>query len=112
MAKNDFRSLNQEFDNNVLGLIKPKVFYPYEYMNNFEKNREQLPSKEKFYCPLTGKEASDKEYEHFFKVWNKFDIKTMKGYHDLYLICNTLLLADVFEKFKNTTFKILDYDRL
>ena len=46
-----------------------------------------------------------KEYEHFLKVWNKFELKTMKDYHDLYLKCDVLLLADVFEKFRNNNLK-------
>ena len=45
---------------------------------DFEKFKEQLPSKEKFYSLLTGKEISDKEYEHTLKVWSKFEMKTMK----------------------------------
>ena len=28
--------LNQEFDSNVLDLVKQKEFYPYEYMGDFE----------------------------------------------------------------------------
>ena len=32
-------------------------------------------------------------------------MKTMKGYHDLYLKCDVLLLADVFEKFRNNSLK-------
>ena len=32
-------------------------------------------------------------------------MKTMKGYHDLYLKCKALLLADVFQKFKNNSLK-------
>ena len=32
-------------------------------------------------------------------------MKTMKDYHDLYLKCEVLLLADVFKKFKNSSFK-------
>ena len=33
-------------------------------MSDCEKFKEQLPSKEKFYSLLTGKEISDKEYKH------------------------------------------------
>ena len=35
------------------------------------------------------------------KVWNKSEMKTMKDYHDFYLKCDVLLLADVFEKLRN-----------
>ena len=70
-------------------------------MTNFEKFREKLRSKEKFYSSLTGKKISDKEYDQVFNVWNKFEMKTMKDYHDLYLKCDVLLLADVFKKFTN-----------
>ena len=70
LVKDDFRCLSQEFDNNVLDLAKQKGFYPYECSRNFEKFKEQLPSKKKFYSLLTGNEISDKEYEHAFKVWS------------------------------------------
>ena len=32
-------------------------------------------------------------------------MKTMKDYHGLYLKCDVLLLADVFEKFRNNSLK-------
>ena len=54
-------------------------------MTNFEKFKEKSPSKEKFYSSLTGKKISNKGYEHALKVWNKFEMKTTKDYHDLYL---------------------------
>ena len=57
-----------------------------------------MPSKERFYSLFTGEKNSDKEYEHVLKVWNKFEIKAIKGYHDLYLKCNVILLADIFLK--------------
>ena len=97
--------MSQEFDNNVLELIKQKGFYPYEYRSNFEKFKEQLASQEKFYSLLIGKTISDKDYEHVFKVWNKFDMKAMKDYHELYLKCDVLLLADVFENVRNNSLK-------
>ena len=35
-GKNDFKYLRQQFDNNVLDLVKQKRFYSYEYMTNFK----------------------------------------------------------------------------
>ena len=51
-------------------------------MSNFEKFKEELPGKERFYNSLTNRKVSDKEYESVLKVWNKFKMKTMKDYHD------------------------------
>ena len=59
-AKDNFKSLSQEFDNNVLDLVKQKGFYPYGYMSDFEKFIEQLRSKEKFHSSLTGKKLVTK----------------------------------------------------
>ena len=69
-------------------------------MSDFEEFNKELPSKERFYSSLTNRKITDKTYEHVLNVWNKFEIKTMKDYHDLYLRCNALLFANVFEKFK------------
>ena len=74
-------------------------------MSSFEKFKEEFPSKEKFYSLLTGKKNSNKEHYYVLKVWDKFEIKTMKDYCDLYLKCDILLLADVFEKFRNGSLK-------
>ena len=41
--------MSQEFDNNVLVLVKQTALYPYEYMSDFEKFKEQSSSKEKIY---------------------------------------------------------------
>ena len=57
--------MGQELDSKVLDL---RGFYPYEYMNDFEKFKEDLPSKDKFYSSLAGKKISDKEYECVLKV--------------------------------------------
>ena len=97
--------MSQECDNNVLDPVKQSGFYSYEYMSDFEKFNEQLPSKEKFYSLLTGSKNSGNEYEHVRKIWNKFDMETMKDYNDLYLKCDVLLLPDVFEKFRNKSLK-------
>ena len=67
--------MSQEFDNNVLDIVKQKGFYPYKYMSDFEK----LPTKEKLYSSLTYRKITEKEYEHVLNIWKKFEMKTMKG---------------------------------
>ena len=36
VGKDDFRYLSQEFDKNILELVKQKWFYPYKYMSDFK----------------------------------------------------------------------------
>ena len=105
LAKDDFKCLSQEFNNNVLDWDKQKGFNPNEYMSDFEKYKEELTRKENFYSSLTGKKNSDKEYAHVLNVWKKFEMKMVKNYHDLYLKCGVFLLADAFEKFRNNSIK-------
>ena len=69
-------------------------------MTDFEKFMEEIPSKKKFDSLIIGKKNNYKEYGYVLKVWNKFEMKTMKDYHDLYLKCDILLLVYVFEKFR------------
>ena len=45
------------------------------------------------------------EYRHACKVWREFGIKNMGEYHDLYLRTDVILLANVFESFKEVCMK-------
>ena len=92
-----FRFLSSSLDNFVKKLAKyhlkylsQEFAYTYEYMNNFEKFNEQLPKKEVFYSLLTGKKLVA-DYQNARKVWNKFEMKMMKDYHNLYLKYDVLL---------------------
>ena len=55
LNQDDSKYFSQESDKNKLDLVKQKGFYPYEYMTDFQKFQEKLPSKDKFYGSLTGK---------------------------------------------------------
>ena len=78
-----------------------KGVYPYDYVDNPERLQEtQLPPKSAFYSKLNNKDISDEDYNHAQKIWKEFGMKTMKDYHDLYLELDVLLLADVFENFR------------
>ena len=88
-----------------------KGIYPYEYMDSWERFDETLlPVKEVFYTKLNIKGISDKDYAHGQKVWEVFEIKNLDEYHDLYVQCDTLLLADVFENFRDKCIKIYELD--
>ena len=80
-----------------------KYVYPYEYMDGWKKFEEtSLPSKDAFYGKLNVKGISDEDHEPAKQVWNIMEEKTLGCYHDIYLRTDVLLLADVFETFKDT----------
>ena len=60
-----------------------------------------LPPKETFYSKLTGKGITDEDYQHAHTVWKEFNIESMKDYHNLYNLSDVLLLADIFENFRD-----------
>ena len=97
-----FNNLKKYYKGEKLSLVRRKGVYPYEYMNSLERFKEnKLPPKEAFYSRLAGEGISDEDYEHAKKVWKVFGMKTLQDYHDLYNVTDVLLLADVFENFRN-----------
>ena len=104
LSEKGFIYTKEEFsDNRQFQLMKEKGVYPYDYMNSFSKfNDTQSPKREDFYSLLTDEDISDDDYSHARDVWNTFSIRNMGEYHDLYLKSDILLLADVFENFRET----------
>ena len=92
-------------------LLLRKDIYPSEYMVDWNKfDEEQLPYESNFYSGLNMEEISGIDYRHAEKVFNKFNIKNLGEYHDLYVQRDTLLLADVFENFRNMCSKVYGLD--
>ena len=69
-----------------------------------------IPSKESFYSELNLEGINDAGYEHVKKVWEAFGIRNLGEYHDLYVQCDTLLLADIFENFRDKCIEIYELD--
>ena len=87
-------------------LMIRKGVYPYEYIYGWKKFEEtRLPPKDAFYSRLNIKGISDQDYEHVQQAWITMEKKTLGFQHDAYLKTDVLLLADVFETFRNTCFK-------
>ena len=91
-------------------MIKKKAFFPYNYWDNFAKFKEGLPSKCKFYNALTNCEINDKNYEDVLNVWKAFKMNIMNDYHDWYLKVGVLLLACVFETFREESINSFELD--
>jgi len=77
-----------------------KCVFPYDWFDSFEKWNEKNFPREAFYSKLNDVEISEKTNERAQKVWKHFDMKTFREYHDLHLKRDVLLLADVFENFR------------
>ena len=73
-------------------------------------NETSLPEKEDFYSHLKMEDITDANYAHTKKVCKDFEIKNLREYHGVYVQSDTLLLADVFENFRNMCLEIYEPD--
>ena len=106
LDKTGFQNTSQFYEGDQLDLLLRKGVYPYEYMDSIKRLDEtQLPPKEAFYSRLSGEGISGDDYEHAKKVWKEFGMKTIRDHHDLYNQSDVLLLADVFENFRDVCSK-------
>ena len=98
-------------EENEFQLLQNKGLYPYDYIDDETKlSSEQIPTKLDFYNKLKDEHISDENYNHFKHVWKVFKCKKFKDYHELYLKVDTLLLADIFENFRNTCMNTYQLD--
>ena len=65
---------------------------------------------EGIYSYLNKENFSDAQYTHAKIVSKDFRIKNLGEFHDFYAQNDTLLLADVFENFKNMSIKIYEIE--
>ena len=82
LGKDNFTYFSQEFDSKVLDLPKQKRFCCYEYMSDFKKFKEELPSKEKFYSSMMGEKFKIKSISMMLRFgidlkWKQWKIFTI-----------------------------------
>jgi len=78
------------------------VYYTYEYIDCVDKLQDTcLPPRESFYGSLTSDTVSESDYAHAANIWQRFSVRTLGEYSDLNLKTDVLLLADIFENFRD-----------
>ena len=106
-----FTHVCQHFNKGHHSLLLCKGVYPYDYVDRPEVLDETtLPPPEAFYNSLSGEHISEGDYQHACQVWEAFEIKTLGEYHDLYLLTDVLLLADVFQNFRQVCLQYYGLD--
>ena len=92
-------------------LLLRKGIYQYEYIDSWERFDEtSLPGQEAFYSGLFKEDITDVDHRHAKRVFKEFNNKNLGDYRDLYVQSNTLLLADIFENFRNECIEIYELD--
>lgn len=110
LEKEKFYLTRSIFDDKT-DLMLRKGIYPYEYMDSFSRFEEkQLPNISHFQSSLSSMSISNENYEHALKVWEIFNLKNLGEYHDLYVLSDTLLLADIFQNFRKLSLNFYKLD--
>ena len=100
-----FQHLIKHTENSKAPLLLRKGVYCYKYTDGPEKfELKSLPPIRAFYSSLTKETISKEDYEYAQEVWQTFCIQNLGKFHDLYLLTDTLLLADVFDNFREFCF--------
>ena len=96
-----FHNLEENFSGHTqtdLSLLKRKGFYPYSYVDSFERFEDKtLVPLKKWRDSLKGYQESvtEPELEFAIEVFETFAFSPLGAYHDLYSKTDVLLLADV-----------------
>ncbi|XP_070155804.1 uncharacterized protein [Polyergus mexicanus] len=114
LDKSELRIARSEFsdlDDADFELLARKGVFPYEYVDDVDKLLEtRLPPREAFHSSLIGDAISESDYARAIRVWERFRVETLGDYSDLYLKTDVLLLADVFENFRDACMRSYNLD--
>ena len=92
-------------------MLLRKGVYPYEYIDEWDKfNEKVLLGKDSFYSNLTLENITEIDYAHANNVFKKFNINNLGEYYDLHVTSDTLLLADIFENFRQSCLENYELD--
>ena len=74
----------QHFPDNF-ELLKEKVSFPYEWVDEYNIFDKELPSIDKFYSSLKLQNISKEEYDKTIDIYKKLGCKNDKDYLEIYM---------------------------
>jgi hypothetical protein len=93
---------DKKFDKTKYDMVLEKSYFPYELCKNLRQMSEikKFPKIEQFYSSLTEESITEEQYVFAKSVWKKFKCKNLLDYTKIYCKIDTILLAEVFQKFR------------
>ena len=109
-GNDNFIHMKKQFSTDYELLLKKGV-YPYDWVDSLDKlSHDGLPEYEQFYSLLNDANISENEYKYAQSIYEYFQCNNFGDYHNIYLISDVLLLADVFESFRLIAMNIFQLD--
>ncbi|XP_065639665.1 uncharacterized protein LOC136072388 [Hydra vulgaris] len=109
-AHNELNEFTNKEGKKVEGKLQLRFLDSFKFMaaslDSLTKNlsKDQCKNIKSFYSRLNDEGISDEDYLHAQTIWKEFDCETFRDYHNLYNKSDVLLLADVFENFRDVCF--------
>ena len=115
LVEEDFEYTKKVFGTGEkFNMITRKGVFPYSMLKNIEQltkpKKIDFPSEADFFNKLSFKPIKPEDHAHGKKVWDLFECKTLREYHDIYLISDCTLLADCIQKFRRKCMGLFEID--
>lgn len=100
------------FDEEKFRMVLQKGIFCYDYCSSIGKmtKTKLIPPRQAFYSSIQESSVTESEYVFAKQVWRKFKIRNLTEYAMLYCRIDTLLLAEVFEKFRSSMMEFSGLD--
>ena len=95
--------VGEKYGPEILDFVGKKGVYPYDLATSCDEmfTITEWPAKEKFYNVLKDCHISDEDYIRGKRMWQAAQCKNLKDLHDIYLMLDVCLLADIWCWFTN-----------
>ena len=112
LKQSDIVKTNNVYDPKKFKMLLKKSFFPYEYCTNLKlmKKTKKIPPIEAFHSSLRETTISPENYQFAKKVWKTFNCKNLLDYTTLYCELDTILLAEIFQRFRKDMHKFSGLD--